>query len=307
MSRFRYHRVDVFTDRAFCGNPLAVFLDAEALTGDQMQVIAREMNLSETVFCLPPTDPQAAVRLRIFTVDREIPLAGHPVVGTWHVLASTGAVAVREGTNALLGQLSLGVLPVEIEVREGVVETVVMTQNPPLVSEPFADLELVARSLGLNVAQVTLGDLLPRVVNTGVPWFLMPLVDLAALKAVAPDFGACRELAAAVGTDLFHAFTQETGDPACHVRTRHVWFGTVTPGEDPVTGSAAGCIGAFLVHEGIVAAFPTAEIAIEQGEEVQRPGRVTVLVKGQPGDVTKVQVGGRAVHVGSGELFFDEA
>lgn len=303
MATYLYQRVDVFTDRRFCGNPLAVFVDAEGLDGEQMQAIAREMNLSETVFCLRPTDPQAQVRMRIFTVDREIPLAGHPVIGTWHVLATTGEVEVAEGTNRRLGQLPLGVLPVDIEVSEGQVQSVMMTQNVPVVDEPFADRTLVAAALGLPQSALDLGDLLPRVVNTGVPWFLVPLVDLSSLQRVTPDFGACRELADAVGTDLFHAFTQETGDPGCHVRTRHVWFGTVTPSEDPVTGSAAGCIGAYLLHEGVVAALPTAEIAIEQGAEVQRPGRVLVRVAGAPGSVTEVRVGGQAVHMGAGDLF----
>lgn len=302
MRTCRYHRVDVFTDRPFCGNPLAVFPDAQGLDAAEMQQLAREMNLSETVFVLPPTQPGAHKRLRIFTIDRELPLAGHPVVGTAHVLAATGAFDLRPGRNVLSFELGVGVLPVEIEVQDGAIGSVFMTQRAPRFEAPFDELDLVATALSLRRDQVELGELLPRVVDTGIPWFLIPVVDKKALTALRSQPQVCEELARVVGTDLFHAFTQDTGAPDCAVRTRHVWFGTVTPGEDPVTGSAIGCIASYLVREGVILAAPEAQFAIEQGEDVGRPGKVIARVEARSGEIVRVQVGGSAVHLGDGEI-----
>lgn len=304
MPKLRYHRVDVFTDRPLGGNPLAVFPEVPAsLDAATMQAVAREMNLSETVFCLPPTDAKAHTRLRIFTVDREVPLAGHPVVGTHHVLASTGALPLREGRNELHTQLGAGVLPVEVDMASGQVGSVFMTQRAPKFGAPFLEREVLAGALGLDVEDLAVGELPARVVDTGLPWFLVPVRDLKALRAMRPEVAVCNVLAGEVGTDLFHAFTQDTGDPACAVRTRHVWWGRTTPGEDPVTGSAIGCIASFLVEEGVILAAPEAEFAVEQGEEVGRPGKVTARVLRRGDAVVRVQVGGGAVHVGDGELW----
>jgi trans-2,3-dihydro-3-hydroxyanthranilate isomerase len=299
----RYHRVDVFTDQPLCGNPLAVFPDARGLEDRTMQAIAREMNLSETVFCLPPQAHGATTRLRIFTVDREVPLAGHPVVGTHHVLASTGALELKDGRNQLRTELGAGVLPVEIVVVQGRVETVFMTQRAPGFGEEFDDRRLLARALGLDRNVLAVGELPARVVDTGLPWLLVPVQDLRSLSAVQPDPAACNEVAQRVGTDLVHAFTLDTGDPDCTARTRHVWWGRATPGEDPVTGSAIGCLSAYLVAEGVLLAAPEAQFTVEQGMEVGRPGKVTARVAMRGGKVASVQVGGTAVHVGDGELW----
>ena len=304
MKTYRYHRVDVFTDRPFEGNPLAVFPEAEGLDSDEMQAIAREMNLSETVFVLPPTDPEADVRLRIFTVNRELPMAGHPVVGTHFVLALTGRYELEREVTLVRGQLEAGVLPVEILTEEGQVRSVVMTQNLPSISERITDRRMFAKALGLDEEQLEVGDLLPRVVDTGIPWLIIPLLDLKAIRSVKPNAALCHELAELVGTEMFYGFTQETEDPSCAVRARHIWFGTVTPGEDPVTGSAAGCLASYLVTEGVLLAAPVAEALIEQGVEIGRPGKVQALVDMEGGKIRQVCVGGSAVHLGDGEITF---
>lgn len=302
MRTCRYHRLDVFTDRPLGGNPLAVFPDGRGLEAGEMQQLAREMNLSETVFVLPPSQPTAVKRLRIFTIDRELPLAGHPVVGAAHVLAATSALPLRNGRNVVNFELGAGLLPVEIDVQDGVVGSVFMTQKPPRLGEPFRELDLIATALGLKPEQLELGELHPRVVDTGIPWFLIPIVDRKALRSMKPQVQVCEELARVIGTDLFHCFTQDTGDADCAARARHVWFGTVTPGEDPVTGSAIGCIASYLVSEGVILAAPEAEFAIEQGEEVGRRGKVTARIEMRSGVVVRVQVGGTAVHIGDGEI-----
>ncbi len=306
MRAYRYHRVDVFTDRPFGGNPLAVFPTAQGLERAVMQSLAREMNLSETTFVLPPTQKGAVARVRIFTIDRELPLAGHPVVGTAYALAATGALELRPGRNAVTFELGAGLLPVEIDVENDVVTSVFMTQQPPKFGPALVDARVLGRALSLPPDQIDVGTLPARVVDTGIPWLLIPVRDRRALQHVRADFQACSQLAQEVGTDLFHAFTQDSGDPGCAVRTRHVWWGTVTPGEDPVTGSASGCIAAYLVGEGVMLAAPEAEFAIEQGEEVGRPGKVTARVRTSGGKVTRVQVGGSAVHVGNGEIWIGD-
>jgi trans-2,3-dihydro-3-hydroxyanthranilate isomerase len=299
-----YLRVDVFTDRPFGGNPLAVFPEAEGLDTATMQAIAREMNLSETVFCSAPTKPQADVRLRIFTVDRELPLAGHPTVGTAFALAASGRFPCSGRDAVLWCELGAGVLPVELELRDGLPVRTVMTQRRPAFGAVVEDLGLVARALGLPQRALAPGDLPVRVVDTGIPWLLIPIGDLAAIRQLRPDPVLCAQLAERAGTDLIHAFTQDVVDHACTAHARHVWFGTVTPGEDPATGSAAGCLGAYLVGEGVVLASPEATLSIEQGLEIGRPSRIEVRVTQKAGAVEVVQVGGRCVLLGEGELRF---
>lgn len=304
MRAYRYQRIDVFTDRPFRGNPLAVFPTAQGLDADEMQQLAREMNLSETTFVLPPSRPrEAAARVRIFTIDRELPLAGHPVVGTAYALAATGGLAVSRGRNLVSLELEAGVLPVEIDVGEHGVGSVFMTQRAPRFGATVTDGRILAEALSLDRDQIDL-DLLPaRVVDTGIPWLLIPVRDHRAIAQVRADPRACAALAREVGTEMFHAFTQDATDPGCAVRTRHVWWGVVTPGEDPVTGSAIGCIAAYLVEEGVILAAPEAEFGIEQGEEVGRRGKVTARVRVSGEKVGAVQVGGTAVHVGNGEIW----
>jgi trans-2,3-dihydro-3-hydroxyanthranilate isomerase len=178
-----------------------------------------------------------------------------------------------------------------------------MTQRVPEFGKTVTDARRLANALSLAADQLDLEALPARVVDTGIPWFLVPVKDRRALAQMRADSKACSALAEEVGTDLFHAFTQDTGDPDCAVRTRHVWWGKVTPGEDPVTGSAIGCIASYLVGEGVILAAPEATFAIEQGEEVGRRGKVTARVRVSGSAVTRVQVGGTAVHVGTGEIW----
>ncbi|MBK8975391.1 MAG: PhzF family phenazine biosynthesis protein [Planctomycetes bacterium] len=297
-----YLRLDVFTDRPFGGNPLAVFPEAAGLSTAAMQTIAREMNLSETVFCLPPAAPGADVRLRIFTVDREVPLAGHPTVGTVFALAETGRLAVADSGGVVRCELGVGVLPVAVEREPDGARRVTMTQRSPRFGASIDDRGLIAAALGLDEAGLARGGARARVVDTGIPWLLLPLVDSSAVRALRPRPEACRELATRAGTDLIHAFAWRegaAGEPL-QVHTRHVWFGTVTPGEDPATGSAAGCLGAHLAEPRFAKGAAECRVVVAQGAEVGRPSRIDVHVAAGP--EPSVRVGGRAVLVGGGEL-----
>src|SRR5215467_6743566 len=180
MPNYSFLQLDVFTDRAFCGNPLAVFPDADEIDSDVMMKIAREMNLSETVFVLKPKDDNVLRRLRIFTPTREIPFAGHPIVGTWTALAQEGVVPVPEGGNGwqrIFHEVGIGVLPVDIEFKDGRPVQVVMTQGKFEILAEIDDGQEqaeLARSLGL--AREDLDESLPiQAISTGLPCFAVPI------------------------------------------------------------------------------------------------------------------------------------
>jgi trans-2,3-dihydro-3-hydroxyanthranilate isomerase len=297
----RYLRVDVFTDRVFGGNPLAVFPDADGLDTVTMQAIAREMNLSETVFCVRAAADHASVRFRIFTVDRELPLAGHPTVGSVHALASTGRIVVADdGSTTIPVELGVGVVPVRVDARGGAVEHVEMTQRAPRHGPALEDRRLLATALGLGVEGLADG-LGAEVVDTGIPWLLVPLRSPEAVAALRPDRAACHALSEAVGTDLIHAFASIPDRETPTIRTRHVFFGTVTPGEDPATGSAAGCLGAYADRHGMFGPPGVSlRLTVEQGADIGRPSLLHVSVDGD-----RVRVGGASVLAGEGWLRID--
>src|ERR671922_171914 len=156
MASRRFVQVDVFTETPFCGNPLAVILDGRGLTGDQMQSIAREMNLSETTFILPPTDASAHAKVRIFTPQLELPFAGHPVVGTSYVLVTEGLLPRPAGDFAIRLELGVGVLPVDIACADGPVTQVTMTQRAPqfLAELSLDEVGQLANGLGIEAQDI---------------------------------------------------------------------------------------------------------------------------------------------------------
>ena len=310
MARYAFIQLDVFTDRAFCGNPLAVFPEAEGLIGEQMQQIAREMNLSETVFVLPTQHENALRRLRIFTPARELPYAGHPVVGTWNALAREGVVPLpenRSGWTQIWQEVGIGVLPVEIEFKDREPVQVVMTQGKFEICgeiEDWHEQADIARALGL--AREDLDEGLPiQVISTGLSALAVPIRSLS-------DLGHCRinqamlaEIYARSGATGCYAFTRETaeiGEARAHAR-----FFVSEIGEDPATGSAAGALGGYLVHHAAIDTEPSEGVrrfVIEQGDFMNRPSRISIEVKGEAGKVEQVRVGGESVVVARGELEF---
>lgn len=312
MRRYRFYQADVFTDRVFTGNALAIFPDADGLSGEEMQRIAAEMNLSETAFVLPPTEVQALLRLRIFTPVTELPLAGHPVVGTIFVLASRGeyglgaAVSeVGDGVHRIQQECGAGVLPVDIRVRGGEVEQVVMTQAPPRFFGEFGDRAALAVCLGLGE-----DDLLPdgtpaQVVSTAMPQLMVPVRSLRSLERIELDAGAARSLLnrEEIGSDCLMVFSTECvhRESAAHARMFAPGLGVV---EDPATGSAAGALGAWLVrHRRVVSSdSEPVRLVIEQGYEMGRPSTIHVEVEHDDGAPSEVRVGGQAVFVAEGSL-----
>ncbi|MGH9928836.1 MAG: PhzF family phenazine biosynthesis protein [Pyrinomonadaceae bacterium] len=324
MNNYRFVQLDVFTREPFAGNALAVFPEAEGLTDDQMMKIAREMNLSETVFVLKPDEeqtanssqqsakPKALRRLRIFTPAREIPFAGHPIVGTWNVLAREGIVPLPEGGNGwtrIHHEVGIGVLPVDIEFKDGAPVQVVMTQGKFEIKGEIDDAseqaELV-RALGLAIEDFD--ETLPiQTISTGLAFLAVPirsLADLGRCKVNAALLAEIYQRAGATGCETFSRETIEIGEARAHARM-------FAPGdniaEDPATGSAAGALGAYLVHHGspgVESVDGRARFIIEQGDFVHRPSRINIEVKGKLDAIDEVRVGGPSVIVARGEVTF---
>ena len=301
MREYRYIIADVFTDRAFTGNPLAIFPDARGLNSEEMQVIAKEMNLSETTFVLPATDLKAQYRLRIFTPLAELPLAGHPVVGTFYVLAARGSFQLVDGSNRIFQECGAGVLPVDIHVQEGNVEQVVMTQSPPRFFDEYYDRELLADSVGLAADQLLPDGLPAQLVSTAVPQLMVPARALRNLEKIEVNPVKMRRVLQETKSDCFMIFTQECIQPESTVHAR-MFAPSLGVAEDPATGSAAGALGAYLVRHGIVAAEPTVRILVEQGYEMGRPSAIHVEVDSVAERPVEVRVGGQAVEVAEGIL-----
>jgi trans-2,3-dihydro-3-hydroxyanthranilate isomerase len=301
----RFIQVDVFTETPFCGNPLAVILDGHGLTGDQMQAIAREMNLSETTFILPPTDASAHVKVRIFTPQIELPFAGHPVVGTGYVLATEGLLPRPAESFAIRLELGVGVLPVEIACADGAVAQVIMTQRAPqfLAELPLDDVGQLARGLGIEAQDLLSAGLPTQLVSTGLPQLVVPLRSLAAMRAITLELGVLHTICERYGTHSIYAFTCETVTPSAQVHSR-LFAPLAGVLEDPATGSASGALGAYLVHHRVFGGeAEVIRLENEQGYEMGRPSRILIEVSRNGGTITRVRVGGQVVKVMDGTIY----
>ena len=313
MRRYQFIQLDVFTRQPLAGNGLAVFSHAEGLTDAEMQKIAREMNQSESVFVLESKtqhDPPALRRLRIFTPTRELPFAGHPIVGTWNALAREGIVPLPEngsGSTRIHHEIGIGILPVDIEFKDGEPVQVVMTQGKPEMGDIMEDLHEqadVARALGL--AREDLDENLPiQIISTGLKFLAVPVRSLADLSRCRINAALLSDIYRGVGATGCCAFSRETievGDARAHVR---MFAPDDNIPEDPATGSACGALGAYLVHYGATNVAPSEgkyRFVIEQGDFINRPSRINLEVEGVPGSARVVRVGGPSVVVVQGEL-----
>ncbi len=284
-------QVDVFTDRALTGNALAVVLDGRGLTTEQMQAIARETNLSETTYILPG-DPAAeksrGIRVRIFTVQEELPFAGHPTLGTAFVLRG------QSGARGVLLELNVGTVPVCFEDQPGQASFGEMTQKNPEFGA-IHDREAVARVAGLTAADFD-DDAPIQTVSTGVPFTIAPLRSLKTLQALHLDQNRAAEYLAHCAGKFFYFVSRETVDPKARLHARMLFYN----GEDPATGSAAGCCSAWMVAHGVAASDE--QVLIEQGIEMNRPSRIFVRATKRDNQVANVRVGGNCVEVFRAEL-----
>jgi len=302
----QFYQADVFTDLPFGGNPVAVVPDGTGLGDRELQQIAREMNLSETVFVLPPTDPVAAIKIRIFTPTQEIPFAGHPILGTFYVLATLGRLTLKGPVTRLLHECNIGLFPVEVHQRNGGISRVVMSQPKPQflgAIEPVEDLFGIAKALGLAKGQIDGTKLPVEVVSTGLPVMIVPVRTLTAVRSITPDVTAINDLCGRYGANGMMVFTTMTVEEVSTVHTR-MFAPPIGIHEDPATGSASGALGAYLVQNGVVEVGPTSTIIAEQGYELDRPSRIMIEVESDDDAIQEVKVGGQVVMVLQGTLTF---
>jgi len=294
--KFEIRVVDVFTKEAFTGNPLAVVLDAEDLTAKEMQKIAAEMNLSETTFVLPSTEPGANYKIRIFTPLKEIPFAGHPSIGTTFVLAEENRFDLKEPVTTVHQEVGIGVLPIDIYVQNKTVQMIMMTQGQPRFGPIIEDVNTVAKALGVAPEEVTKTGLSPQIVYTGLNQLMVPIKSLETLANIQPDFSLIKQLEERLGFIGCYVFTFETLNPKASVHAR---FFAPSAGvrEDPATGSAAGGLGAYLLRWRALPIKEPLTFIIEQGYEMGRPSTIHVEVEHKNYQPTKVRVGGQAVMV----------
>ncbi len=297
---------DVFSAKALEGNSLAVFFDGRGLSDTEMQSIAKEMNLSETTFILPRDagiERERGVRVRIFTVQEELPFAGHPTLGT--------AFALRGETGAQQITLELNVGKVPVRFEEARFEDARLQDTPgqPMFGEMTQvdpvfgmqhDREAVARVTGLSVEDFD-PSLPIETVSTGLAYTVTPLKSLAVIQKLRIDLTPATEYLERTGGKFLYFVARETVDPAARLHARMLFYN----GEDPATGSAAGCTAAWMVAHGV--AQPDERVLIEQGLEMRRPSRIFVRAARQndvaDNRIVNVRVGGNAIEVMRGEVF----
>jgi trans-2,3-dihydro-3-hydroxyanthranilate isomerase len=287
----RFYQLDVFTRRPYYGNPLAVVTDADGLNATRMQQIAREMNLSETVFVQKPTTNRALARLRIFTTTTELPLAGHPVIGTWFLLAQLGVVPAQEGAVRVLQQTGAGLLPVDIHFDKGRPKFVTMTQKPARCRPTQLDKHALAEALGLRITDLH-PDLPIESVSTGIFNLMVPLAGASSLGRISLNVPALQQV---LGKEATMAYCFVAKGKQVRARGMLPW-GLM---EDPATGSAGGSLGTYLVRQGKLQ--PDESLRIVQGVEMGRPSEIFVTVT-QVGARLVARVGGAAVRVFEGQL-----
>jgi trans-2,3-dihydro-3-hydroxyanthranilate isomerase len=302
MRRLEYLHFDVFTNRRFEGNQLAVFRDAQGLDAAAMQTIAREMNFSESTFLLPAERPDTDVRMRIFTPGVELPMAGHPTIGSTFALAHLGTIA--RGRESFVFGLGVGPTRVELAWNADGLSFAWMDQRPPEYRTPAVSATQVAQAVGVDEAAYRTTGLPVEEISCGVPFIYIPLATRAAVDAAEPDMSALRRLRSAFPSNHIgvFVFTTEATEPGVTVYSRMFGPGLGVP-EDPATGSASGPLGCYLVKHGLVAGAAANAIVSWQGVAMGRPSRLHIkIASGADGAITRVQVGGQSVLVAEGTL-----
>jgi trans-2,3-dihydro-3-hydroxyanthranilate isomerase len=293
----RYITVDVFTGRAFGGNPLAVVLDAAGLSTAQMQAIANEFNYSETTFVLPPREAAHDAQVRIFTVRSELPFAGHPNVGTAFVLAAQA----KSPPARLLFEEKAGLVPVEILTEQGKVIGTELTAPQPLKRLSQISAEQAAACLSLPATDVKTDRHPPHIISVGLPFLAVELASRDALRRARPDAAAFARTFPVDGADAVYFYTRDVpeAEQPCDLQARMFHPGSSGLSEDPATGSATVAAAALLAdlaneRDGEL------KLRIGQGFDMGRPSLLLTRVRKQNGVIASAHVGGACVQMMEG-------
>ena len=298
----RYLHLDVFTNRALEGNQLAVFPEPGAIDTAMMQAITREMNFSECTFIFPPTG-SADIKMRIFTPGEELPMAGHPTIGSTFALAAEGTIA--PGRTDFVFELGIGPTPVSLEWRDGSLWFAWMTQPLPKFGGIITDRTSFAGAIGVETADLA-GDFPIQVVSCGNPFIFVRLATRKAVDAVTVDRRAFTRCGQDAGIEALPTFFFTTDGTPEAGAAQTVYSRMLAPtfgiAEDPATGSACGPLGCYLIHYGIVSPDAARNVLNLQGVQMQRPSRIHIAIDSKDAAITRVRVGGQSVMLGRGEL-----
>lgn len=300
MLRIPYHIVDVFTDRPFGGNQLAVIQNGRGLSSQMMQAIAREFNFSETSFVLPPEDPANDYKVRIFTPTYEMPIAGHPTVGTAFVLARERMVPFSGGEANIVFEEGVGPVPVKITFRDGAPDLIFMNQPLPKFGARFTDVNAIAGLLSLETDAIDTRFPM-EVVSCGAPFLYVSLKDLKAMRSIRLRPDAWDAVLGDFETSNIFVFTREVENEGSTVHSRMFAPG-LGVAEDPATGVASGPLGGYLVRHGLVTGGSTVKMVSEQGIEMGRPSFIGIEIDQRDGQVTGARISGRCCYIGDGAL-----
>lgn len=307
MKKARYVRVDVFANKPFGGNPLAVFPEAENLTSREMQLLAMEMNLSETTFVVPPTKGSGAdFKVRIFVPDKEIPYAGHPTLGTFYVLAKEGRIKLKSPVTTVKMEVKAGVMPVEIYSSKGKITRIVTVQNLPEFGPIIEDVRGIAKALSLDKSDFDVDRMPPQLVSTGLPWVIAPVRSRKEVEKAAGNAAAFTRLLDELPQGIADLYVTclDPIDPASTVHSRGLYLTGKNVVEDPATGSASGCLGAYLVHHELVPVSRVVLMKNEQGYEMGRPSKISIEVQtSAKKEIESVRVGGTVVDIMDGHAY----
>jgi trans-2,3-dihydro-3-hydroxyanthranilate isomerase len=297
---YQFYTADVFTDTRFGGNQLAVLPDARGLTTEQMAAIAREFNYSESTFVFPADDPKHTRRVRIFTPGGEVPFAGHPTVGTAHVLAAIGEVPLTGTETRIVLEENVGPVPVVIRARDGKPDfaqfSVAML---PKVSAPSVSRQTLAAVLSLEPDDLLDGEYAPQNVSCGLPFLIVPLRNRSAVSRSRLRLDQWERSLKGSEYEMVMIFAADPERPGSDMRAR-VYGPSVGVIEDPATGSACACLAGYLAAR--TPRDGTLRWVVEQGFEMGRPSIIEIEADKQAGKITGVRVGGKTVLVSRGEL-----
>jgi trans-2,3-dihydro-3-hydroxyanthranilate isomerase len=302
MRAFRYLHFDVFTDTPLEGNQLAVFPEPAGLSDDEMQRMTREMNFSECTFIFPSESAGTNRRMRIFTPAEELPMAGHPTIGSTFALVAEGVIA--PGQREFVFGLNIGPTPVSLEWTNGELSFAWMTQPLPTFGARVEDRAALAAALGVELRDLA-ADLPAEFVSCGVPYFFVPMATRAAVDRVDVNRAAYAACLHAAGLEAIPTFVF-TLDRRGAVADETAYSRMLAPGfgiaEDPATGSASGPLGCYLSAHTDLPAERLADLVSLQGVAMKRPSRLHISIDRDDRRVTRVRVGGRSVLVGEGTL-----
>ncbi len=297
MQDLTYHLVDVFTNEPFGGNQLAVFTNPPELSSETMQAIAKELNLSESTFVYPPRDQNNDFHVRIFTPAQELPMAGHPTVGTGFVLAKLGMLGTMDSQKVIVLEEGVGPIQVTINVDSEGNPTIIQMRQP---LPQFGD--ILDRQLMADLFTLSIDDISPnspaQVVTTGTPFLFVPIQSLEAIGKIKVRLDIWEEHLKGTLAEKLFVFTPETQYETSTVHSR-MFAPSLGIREDPATGSASGPLGAYLIKYGIV---PSGHIISEQGFEMGRPSFITIDIGFDGINFTDVVIGGETVYMGKGAL-----